>query len=104
MMTAREELIQAIERSPDDLVQALLELFKRLQQQRSVDTVVSVDAKTILERMEGEPKHILSVGEAAERNRRTWQLCDQFAVTGNVNSAASTNYAEGIDEVLYQGF
>jgi hypothetical protein len=34
-MTPKEELIQAIERSPDDLVWALLELLRALQQQSS---------------------------------------------------------------------
>jgi hypothetical protein len=32
-MTPKEELIQVIERSPDELVQALLELLKLLQRQ-----------------------------------------------------------------------
>jgi hypothetical protein len=35
MMTAKEELIQAIERSPDDLVWVLLELLRVWQRQQS---------------------------------------------------------------------
>jgi hypothetical protein len=69
-MTAREELIQAIERSPDDLVQALLEVVKVLQQQCSVETIATVGAKTVLERMGGEPRHMLSVGDLSDRDRR----------------------------------
>jgi hypothetical protein len=34
-MTPKEELIQAIERSPDDLVRAILELLKVWQRQQS---------------------------------------------------------------------
>jgi hypothetical protein len=69
-MTAREELIQAIERSPDDLVQALLEVFKVLQERRSVETIAPGEAKTVLERMGGEPKYMLSVGGLSDRDRR----------------------------------
>ena len=38
MMTAREELIQAIERSPDDLVWVLLELLRVWQQSHEIDS------------------------------------------------------------------
>jgi hypothetical protein len=44
---------------------------------------------------------------------RTWQLCGQFAVSEaksisllseNVGAIEITNYAEQVDDVLYQGF
>jgi hypothetical protein len=38
MMTAKEELIQAIERSPDELVYTLLEILKVLQRQSGQPT------------------------------------------------------------------
>lgn len=47
-MNPKEELIQAIERSPDDLVQALLELLKVLQQPS--EAISSSHAKTVLEK------------------------------------------------------
>ena len=39
MMTAREELIQAIERSPDNVIRAVLELFRALQVQNAPETI-----------------------------------------------------------------
>ena len=68
-MTPREELIQAIEQSPDELVRALLELLQVMQQQ-SATARSSVQQKTVLERMGGEPKHMLSVGGLSDRDRR----------------------------------
>ncbi|MUL35143.1 hypothetical protein [Gloeocapsopsis dulcis] len=68
-MNPKEELIQAIERSPDDLVCALLQLLKVLQQ-RSPEVVSPVEQKTVLERMGGEPKQMLSVGGLSDRDRR----------------------------------
>ncbi len=68
-MTPKEKLIQAIEQSPDELVRALLELVRVLQRQSS-DAGSSVQQKTVLERMGGEPKHMLSVGGLSDRDRR----------------------------------
>lgn len=68
-MNPKEELIQAIERSPDDLVRALLELLKVLQQ-RSPEAVSPVEQKTVMERMGGGPKQMLSVGGLSDRDRR----------------------------------
>ncbi|WP_414530492.1 hypothetical protein [Nodularia chucula] len=69
-MTPKEELIQAIERSPDELVCALLQLLNVLQSRRSPEVVSPVEQKTILERMGGEPKQMLSVGGLSDRDRR----------------------------------
>ncbi len=44
-MTPREELIQAIEQSPDEMVRALLELLKSLQRQRSDGVELSDQAR-----------------------------------------------------------
>ena len=68
MMTAREELIQAIERSPDEVVQKLLEMLKVLQQQHL--TATSTKSETVLERMGGEPQYMLSVGGLSDRDCR----------------------------------
>ena len=35
---------------------------------------------------------------------RTWQLCGRFAVSEAAPAIESTNYAEHVDDVLYQGF
>lgn len=69
-MTPKEELIQAIERSPEELVWALLELLRVMQRQPSSVAESSVPQKTVLERMGGEPKHMLSVGDLSDRDRR----------------------------------
>lgn len=69
-MTPKEELIQAIERSPDDLVWALLGLLRVLKRQQSPETVPPAQEKTVLERMGGEPKQMLSVGGLSDRDRR----------------------------------
>ncbi|NJK53713.1 MAG: hypothetical protein HC936_14570 [Leptolyngbyaceae cyanobacterium SU_3_3] len=68
MMTPKEELIQAIERSPDEVVQTLLGMLKVLQLQRSTATLMQ--SKTVLERMGGEPQYMLSVGGLSDRDRR----------------------------------
>ncbi|MBW4647000.1 MAG: hypothetical protein KME23_29135 [Goleter apudmare HA4340-LM2] len=101
-MSPKEELIQGIEHLPDAVIKALLELLKTLQFQQS-KTGLPVEQKTVLERMGGEPQHMLSAGNLSDRDRRTWQLCGRFAVAENLNSAAHTNYAEDVDDVLYQG-
>ena len=69
-MTPKQELIQAIEQSPDELVQALLSLLKVLQQQPLTEVEPSMPEKTVLERMGGEPKQMLSVGGLSDRDRR----------------------------------
>ncbi|NCJ08288.1 hypothetical protein GS597_17605 [Synechococcales cyanobacterium C] len=45
-MTPKETLIQAIERSPDDLVEALLHLLSVLQRQTSLETDQQTQPKT----------------------------------------------------------
>lgn len=50
-MAPKEELIQAIERSPDDLVRALLELLKVLQRQQSAKVLPSHLSETGLEKL-----------------------------------------------------
>ncbi|NCJ08280.1 hypothetical protein GS597_17560 [Synechococcales cyanobacterium C] len=67
-MTPKEKLIQAIEQSPDELVRALLELVRVMQRQSS--DAGSFQQRTVLERMGGEPKHMLSVGGLSDRDRR----------------------------------
>ncbi|MBE7385501.1 MAG: hypothetical protein F6J95_029395 [Leptolyngbya sp. SIO1E4] len=69
-MTPKEELIQVIERSPEDLVQAILALLKVWQRQHLSEVEPSVYEKTVLERMGGEPKQMLSVGGLSDRDRR----------------------------------
>jgi hypothetical protein len=69
-MTPKEELIQAIEQSPDELAQALLELLRVMQKQSSSAVVSSAQQETVLERMGGEPKQMLSVGGLSDRDSR----------------------------------
>lgn len=69
-MTPKEELIQAIEHSPDDLVRALLALLRVMQRQRDAGVVLPTRPRTVLERMGGEPKHMLAVGGLSDRDRR----------------------------------
>ena len=47
-MTPKQELIQAIERSPDELVHALLGLLKVLQRQPLSEAETSRHGKTVL--------------------------------------------------------
>lgn len=49
-MTPKEELIQAIKQSPDELVRALLELLKVLQRQQSAEVLPSHLSETGLEK------------------------------------------------------
>lgn len=71
-MTPKEELIQAIERSPDEIVQQLLEVLHTLKHQHSLEakTAQSPLEESVLERMGGVPKHLLSVGNLSDRDRR----------------------------------
>ncbi len=79
-MTPKEELIQAIERSPDEIVQELLQVLQALQRQQPLDTGDSPTAsrKTVLERMGGVPKHLLSVGDLSDRDRRRTLISERL--------------------------
>jgi hypothetical protein len=67
-VTPKEELIQAIERSPDEIVRSLLEVLQALQRQQILET--GNQQKTVLERMGGVPKHLLSDGDLSDRDLR----------------------------------
>ncbi len=79
-MTPKEELIQAIERSPDEIVQELLQVLQALQRQQPLDTGDSqpVRRKTVLERMGGVPKHLLSVGDLSDRDHRRTLISERL--------------------------
>lgn len=80
-MTPRERLIQEIGQVPDTLVEEVLDFLLFLKQKQNPEvftsnqvdsTVDSPMASTVLERMGGLPKHLLSVGNLSDRdNRRT---------------------------------
>lgn len=57
-MTPKEELIQAIERLPDDLVGVLLELLKVLQRQRSPEAARSVPREPEMATVEEAPSRL----------------------------------------------
>jgi hypothetical protein len=63
-MTPKEELIKAIEQSPDWLIQDLLNSIK----QSKLET--NQPSQTVLERMGGIPKYLLSDGNLSDRDRR----------------------------------
>lgn len=71
-MTPKEELIQAIQQSPDGIVQELLAMLKALQGQPLLEAADSppVECKTVLERMGGVPRYLLSEGDLSDRDRR----------------------------------
>jgi hypothetical protein len=71
-VTPKEELIQAIERSPDEIVRELLDVLQALQRQQQLETpdLQPDSRKTVLERMGGVPKHLLSDGNLSDRDRR----------------------------------
>lgn len=69
-MSPREELIQAIHQSPDEVIEQLLSMLNALQQKRLPITSELDLSKTVLERMGGEPKHMLSVGDLSDRDNR----------------------------------
>ncbi len=79
-MTPKEKLIQAIERSPDKIVQKLLEVLPELQRQQSLEAkeTQSDSRQTVLERMGGVPKHLLSVGDLSDRDRRRALIADRL--------------------------
>ena len=67
-MTPKQELIQAIERSPDELVHALLGLLKVLQRQPLSEAETSRHGKTVLEQMGG-PSHQMLGGSSEISSR-----------------------------------
>ncbi|MEO1633592.1 MAG: hypothetical protein AAFS04_00745 [Cyanobacteria bacterium J06631_9] len=74
-MTPREELIGSIESLPDELVKTILALVKVWQRQLVSENAVSdsqkaAESQSVLERMGGEPKHMLAVGELSDREHR----------------------------------
>lgn len=77
-MTPKEELIQAIQRSPDEVVLELLEVLHALQYQKGVETENTLPTQTVLERMGGVPKHLLSNGNLSDRDRRRAVIADQL--------------------------
>lgn len=67
-MTRREQLIQAIDRSPDSLIEELwqiLQTFPVLSEPLEYE-----NPPTILERMGGLPQHLLSNGHLGDRQQR----------------------------------
>jgi hypothetical protein len=71
-VTPKEELIQAMERSPDEIVREPLGVLQALQGQQPSEAADSQPAsrKMVLERMSGVPKHLLSDGDLSDRDRR----------------------------------
>jgi hypothetical protein len=69
-MTPKEQLIQAIQRSPDSIVQELLEILQALHQQLEPEKVTAEPARQKLERMGGIPKHLLNIGGLSDRDHR----------------------------------
>jgi hypothetical protein len=77
-MTPKEELIQAIQRSPDAIVLELLEVLQALQRQQGVETEAPQPSQTVLERMGGVPNHLLSAGDLSDRDRRRALIADRL--------------------------
>lgn len=73
-MTPKEKLIQAIERSPDSIVQELLKLLESLEQKQLKPELVDSNQKTVLERMGGVPKYLLNIGDLSDRDRRREEI------------------------------
>jgi hypothetical protein len=74
-MTAREQLIQEIRQAPDSLVEELLKVLISLKNRQpdlaAAPNQDSVDKRpTVLERMGGLPRHLLSAGDLSDRDRR----------------------------------
>ncbi|NDJ20027.1 hypothetical protein GS601_22575 [Myxacorys almedinensis A] len=111
-MTPKEELIQAIERSPDEVVQALLELLTVLQRQPfAVER--PIQSQRVLEQIGRESQPMNSGEGQSDRHQRTWQFCGRFAIAESASThsrsryadlTVETNDAEQVDAVLYQGF
>jgi hypothetical protein len=73
-MTPREKLIQAIERSPDSIVQELLKVLESLEQKQLQPEVADSSQKTVLERMGGVPKYLLNIGDLSDRDHRREEI------------------------------
>jgi hypothetical protein len=75
-MKPREQLIQEIDQSSDALIEEVLDFLlfvKRRQAQRSHPTSTDQEQRspaTTLERMDGIPQHLLSVGNLSDRDVR----------------------------------
>ena len=67
-MTRKEQLIQAIDRSPDSLIEELWQILQTLPVLS--ESLPSENPPTILERMGGLPQHLLSNGQLSERQQR----------------------------------
>lgn len=79
-MTPKEELIQAIERSPDEIVRELLAVLKALQHQQLLEPEAAQSAtrKTVLERMGGVPQYLLSNGNLSNRDHRRGLIANRL--------------------------
>jgi hypothetical protein len=79
-VTPKEELIQAIERSPNFIGRSLLEMLQAIQRQQSLEEEDSQSAnrKTTLERMGGVPKHLLLVGDLSDRDHRRASISERL--------------------------
>jgi hypothetical protein len=70
-MTLKEELIQAIQASPDGIVQELLAVLQALQHEQPIcDHQTPTHKATVLERMGGVPKYLLAAGDLSDRDQR----------------------------------
>jgi hypothetical protein len=79
-MTLKEQLIQAIEHAPDWVLQDLLQTL----QQNALES--SQPPKTVLERMGGVPKYLLSDGNLSDRYRRRALISDHLKQKYRQNS------------------
>jgi hypothetical protein len=79
-VTPKEELIQAIERSPDGILRELLEVLQSLQCQQRMELGdgQSTSQQTVLERMGGVPKHLLTSGDLSDRDHRRAAITDHL--------------------------
>lgn len=79
-MTPKEELIQAIQQSPDGIVRELLAVLKALEHQQflGANAAQSTSQKTVLERMGGVPQYLLSDGNLSDRDRRRAVIADRL--------------------------
>jgi hypothetical protein len=67
-MTRKEQLIQAIDRSPDSLIEELWQILQTLPVLS--ESLPAETSPTILERMGGLPQHFLSNGQLSDRQQR----------------------------------
>ncbi|MEL6398391.1 MAG: hypothetical protein AAFR26_04800 [Cyanobacteria bacterium J06626_4] len=102
-MTPKQELIQAIEQSPNELVQALLGLLKVLQRQPLSEAEPSGHGKTGLERMGGETKQMLGgLSEVSSRLRRKQGIL--VIETGSISEMDATALVAEIREERIHSF